>query len=61
MQLGIAQRREKLAENVKALIAVEWCDAAIKEAGAEWLEKMNDAEGSKAVSYTHLDVYKRQV
>ncbi len=47
MQLGIAQRREKLAENVKALIAVEWCDAAIKEAGAEWLEKMNDAEGSK--------------
>ena len=48
MQLGIAQRREKLADTVRALIAVEYCQPAIKEAGAEWLEKMNDAEGSKA-------------
>ena len=47
MQLGIAQRREKLADTVRAMIAVEYCSAAIKEAGAEWLEKMNDAEGSK--------------
>ena len=47
MQLGITQRREKLADTVRALIAVEYCQPAIKEAGAEWLEKMNDAEGSK--------------
>ncbi|MBR3741632.1 MAG: hypothetical protein IKN04_14465, partial [Clostridia bacterium] len=47
MNLGITQRRNKLADTVKALIAVEWATADIKAAGAEWLEKMNDAEGSK--------------
>ncbi|MBQ8086878.1 MAG: pyruvate:ferredoxin (flavodoxin) oxidoreductase, partial [Clostridia bacterium] len=48
MQLGIAQRREKLAENVRALVAVEYADAAIVEAGKEWLENIDDAAGSKA-------------
>ena len=48
MNLAISQRRDKLAETVKKLIAVDWAQPAIKEAGAEWLEKMNDAEGSKA-------------
>ena len=48
MQLGIKQRREKLADTVRALIAIPYCDEAIQAAGAEWLEKMNDAEGSKA-------------
>ena len=47
MNLATQQRREKLADTVKALIAVDWCDADIKAAGAEWLEKMNDAEGSR--------------
>ena len=47
MNLATKQRREKLADIVKALIAVDWCDADIKAAGAEWLEKMNDAEGSR--------------
>ena len=47
MNLAISQRRDKLAETVKALIAVEWATADIKAAGAEWLEKMDDAEGSK--------------
>ncbi|MBO4883699.1 MAG: 4Fe-4S dicluster domain-containing protein, partial [Clostridia bacterium] len=46
MNLAITQRRNKLAETVKALIAVDWAQPAIKEAGAEWLEKMNDAKGS---------------
>ena len=49
--LGMAtaqrHRREKLAEIVKQLIAIDWTCADIKAAGAEWLEKMNDAEGSK--------------
>ena len=48
MNLAISQRRDKLAETVKKLIAVDWAQPAIKEAGAEWLEKLNDAEGSKA-------------
>ena len=47
MNLATKQRREKLADTVKTLIAVDWCDADIKAAGAEWLEKMNDAEGSR--------------
>ena len=48
MNLAMNQRRAKLADTVKKLIAVEWAKPAIKEAGAEWLEKMDDAEGSKA-------------
>ena len=47
MNLAISQRRAKLAETVNALIAVEWAQPDIKAAGAEWLEKMDDAEGSK--------------
>ena len=48
MNLAYTQRREKLAETVKKLIAVEYAEDDVKVAGAEWLEKMNDAEGSKA-------------
>jgi len=47
MNLASVQRRERLAETVRKLIAVEYAGEAIKAAGAEWLEKMNDAEGSK--------------
>ena len=47
MNLATNQRRAKLADTVRKLIAVEWCAADIKEAGAEWLENMNDAEGSR--------------
>ena len=47
MQLATAQRRRKLAETVENLIKVEWCDAAIKEAGAEWLAGKDDAAASK--------------
>jgi len=32
------------------MIAVEWCDQPIKEAGKEWLENMHSAEGSKAAA-----------
>ena len=48
MNLATAQRRAKLAENVEKLIAVEWAQQAIKDAGKEWLENMDDAEGSRA-------------
>ena len=47
MQLATAQRRRKLVETVENLIKVEWCDAAIKEAGAEWLAGKDDAAASK--------------
>ena len=48
MNLAVSQRRAKLADTVKKLIAVDWTYAPIKEAGAEWLENMDNAEGSKA-------------
>ncbi len=47
MNLANRQRRAKLADTVKALIAVEYCLPEIKTAGAEWLEKMDDAKGSR--------------
>jgi pyruvate-ferredoxin/flavodoxin oxidoreductase len=47
MNLASVQRRERLAETVKKLIAVEYAEEAVKTAGAEWLEKMEDGEGSK--------------
>ena len=48
MNLAVTQRRAKLADTVKKLIAVEWAQADIKAAGQEWLDNMEDAEGSKA-------------
>ncbi len=47
MNLAVNQRRAKLKETVEKLIAVEWTEDAIKAAGKEWIEKMDDAEGSK--------------
>ena len=47
MNLAVTQRRNKLAETVKKLIAVEYATADLKAAGQEWLDKMDDAEGSK--------------
>ena len=50
MNLATAQRRAKLAENIKALLekAPDWKE--FQEAGKEWLDNMDDAEGSKAAA-----------
>ena len=50
MNLATAQRRAKLADNIKALMekAPDWKE--IQEAGQEWLDNMEDAEGSKAAA-----------
>ncbi|MBR1584682.1 MAG: pyruvate:ferredoxin (flavodoxin) oxidoreductase [Clostridia bacterium] len=48
MNLATVQRREKLADTVRKLIAVDWAQQAIKDAGQEWLDNMEDAEGSRA-------------
>ncbi|MDD2562021.1 MAG: pyruvate:ferredoxin (flavodoxin) oxidoreductase [Eubacteriales bacterium] len=50
MNLAMNQRRAKLADTIEKMIAVEWCDQPIKEAGGEWLENMHSAEGSKAAA-----------
>ena len=47
MNLAYTQRREKLAEQVEALIALDDTDAPIKEAGQKWLEVREDADASK--------------
>jgi pyruvate-ferredoxin/flavodoxin oxidoreductase len=44
MRLAVKVRRERLARTVKKLIEIEYCDEDIKAAGAEWLDKMEDAK-----------------
>ncbi|NLO84728.1 MAG: pyruvate:ferredoxin (flavodoxin) oxidoreductase [Clostridiales bacterium] len=48
MNLAITQRRNKLADTVRQLIAVEYCSADIKAAGQEWLDNMGNGNASKA-------------
>ena len=50
MNLAYTQRRAKLAETVEAMINVEYCDPQLKEAGAEWLKAMDEADASKAAA-----------
>ena len=50
MATAVKYRRSNLAETVKQLIAVEYCDADLKAAGQAWLDVMNDGEASKAAS-----------
>ncbi|MEG1756097.1 MAG: pyruvate:ferredoxin (flavodoxin) oxidoreductase [Clostridia bacterium] len=47
MNLATKQRRAKLIDAVEKLIAVEYCEAAVKAAGAEWLANRDDAKGSR--------------
>ena len=47
---GINARRNALADTVRALIAVEYCDPDLKTAGQNWLDAMMDGEASKAAS-----------
>ncbi|HRV73897.1 MAG TPA: pyruvate:ferredoxin (flavodoxin) oxidoreductase [Eubacteriales bacterium] len=47
INLAVSYRRKNLAQVVEKLIAVDWCCEDIKAAGAEWLAKMDDAEGSR--------------
>ncbi len=50
MATAIKQMRARLSDKVKKLIAVEYCDADLKAAGAEWLEAMNDGKKSQAAA-----------
>ena len=55
MSLATSQRREKVADLVKALIAVSYCDEDLKAAGRNWLDNMDDAEGSRAAAAKLLE------
>ncbi len=48
LHLATQKRRDDLAQVVRELIAVDWCQQSIKDAGAGWLEAMDDGEASKA-------------
>ena len=50
MEIAVRHRREKLADQVKALIAVEYAEDAIKQTGQAWLDAMHDGNASKAAS-----------
>ncbi|NLV49661.1 MAG: pyruvate:ferredoxin (flavodoxin) oxidoreductase [Clostridiales bacterium] len=47
MLQAVKQRRAKLADTVKKLVAVDYCCADLKAAGEAWLEAMDDGEASK--------------
>ncbi|MBQ3404400.1 MAG: pyruvate:ferredoxin (flavodoxin) oxidoreductase, partial [Oscillospiraceae bacterium] len=47
MASAVKQRRAGVAQVVKSLIETDGCDAAIKEAGQNWLDKMDDSKESR--------------
>ncbi len=47
MATAMNARRDRLAETVTTLIAIDYTDADIKAAGAEWLAGKDEAESSK--------------
>ncbi|MBR2698317.1 MAG: pyruvate:ferredoxin (flavodoxin) oxidoreductase, partial [Clostridia bacterium] len=51
MHLGVTQRREKLADNVRALLESEYSDK-VKAAAQAWLDSMDDAEASHTTGET---------
>ena len=48
INLAYNQRRAKLADVIEELIGQDWAMPAIKEAGAEWLKGMHNADASRA-------------
>ena len=61
MNLAITQRRARLADTVRKLIAVEYCWDELKAAGQEWLDKMDDGNGSKAAGKKLLEKCKEGI
>ncbi len=61
MNLGVNQRRAKLADTVRKLIAVDYCWEEIKKAGQEWLDVMNEGKASKAAGQKLLALCKEGV
>ena len=57
MHLGITQRRAKLAETIAKLLESDHSDA-VKAAAQEWLDKKDDAEGSKAAGCKLVELIK---
>ena len=50
MLLGQRAVRNRLAEKVKALVAIDWATAEIKAAGQKWLDTMDDGKENSAAT-----------
>ena len=59
MAISVRQRREKLAETVKKFIACDCSSDEAKEAGAKWLEVMNDGKLSGEAGKALLEAAKK--
>ena len=59
MAISVRQRRAKLAETVKKFIACDCSSAEAKEAGAKWLEVMNDGKLSGEAGKALLEAAKK--
>ena len=63
---GTGETAQEIAESIKtcdtshSLLMIEIDDIAIGEMSVRWEDDATAAIGIKPVSYTHLDVYKRQ-
>ena len=61
MNLAYNQRRAKLADTVRALIAVDYCWDEIKAAGQNWLDNMNEGKASKVAGKALLEKCKEGI
>ena len=61
MNLAYNQRRAKLADTVRALIAVDYCWDEIKAAGQNWLDNMNEGKASKTAGKALLEKCKEGI
>ena len=61
MNLAYNQRRAKLADTVRALIAVDYCWDEIKTAGQNWLDNMNEGKASKTAGKALLEKCKEGI
>jgi pyruvate-ferredoxin/flavodoxin oxidoreductase len=55
MLLATEQRRSALAEKVRKLIEIPYCDERIVETGKDWLENMNSGAASKEPSRKFIE------
>ncbi|MDR2932838.1 MAG: pyruvate:ferredoxin (flavodoxin) oxidoreductase, partial [Oscillospiraceae bacterium] len=54
MFLGQKAIRDRLERKTKELIAIDWCQAPLKEAGQKWLDTMNDGKANKEATEAYV-------
>ncbi len=58
MYLGMMQLREKLAQTVDKLIAIDYATKELKDAGKAWLDSINNGEASKQTAPALVEALK---